>query len=348
MKVLAWPAYANTTGNPYNRLLSEALEHHGIEVHEFTPERALKGSYDLWHVHWPDDVLSYPSLARAGGMMTAELALMVWARARGIPVVWTVHDLGPHDNYHPLLERLFWTGFIPQVDGYISLSATGRELARTQHPRLERVPSKVVPHGHYRTAYPDPVPRAEGRDALGIDDDVPVILYIGRIRPYKNVGRLIRAFTSMEHSRARLLVAGNPASSSLREALQYAAASNPRVRLDLRFIPTDLVPTYMAAADMVALPYDNVLHSGAALLALSFNRPVMVPARGAMRELQEYVGSSWVHTFDGRLVASKLDAGLQWATETQRSDEAPLDLFGWDVLAERTIDLYQQVTGARG
>jgi hypothetical protein len=67
-----------------------------------------------------------------------------------------------------------------------------------------------------------------------------------------------------------------------------------------------------------------------------------------MREPQEYVGSSWVHTFDGRLVASKLDAGLQWATETQRSDEAPLDLFGWDVLAERTIDLYQQVTGARG
>ncbi|MES3630984.1 MAG: glycosyltransferase family 4 protein [Longimonas sp.] len=348
MKILAWPAYANTTGNPYNRLLSDALEAQGVDVHEFTPERALKGRYDLWHMHWPDDVLSYPSTARAAGMMSAVLALMAWARIRGTRIVWTVHDLGPHDNYHPLLERIFWNGFIPQVDGFISLSATGREMARAQHPMLNETPSKVVPHGHYRAAYPDPIPRAEGREALGLESDMPVILYIGRIRPYKNVGRLIRAFKTMDRPKARLVVAGNPVDGSLRESLQYVAASDPRVRLDLRFIPPDLVPTYMAATDLVALPYDNVLHSGAALLALSFNRPVMVPARGAMRELQEYVGSQWVHTFDGRLLASKLSEGLNWAMHTPRDSEAPLDLFGWDVLAERTIDLYRQVLQTRG
>ncbi len=348
MRILAWPAYANTTGNPYNRLLSDALEDQGVEVHEFTPERAIKGTYDLWHMHWPDDALSYPSLARAAGMTISELALMAWARARGTRMVWTVHDLGPHDDYHPLLEQLFWWGFIPQVDGYISLSATGRELARAQHPRLEQLPSKVVPHGHYRSAYPPPLPRTEGRTALGMDDDVPVVLYLGRIRPYKNVGRLIRTFKAMNHPEARLVVAGNPVNATLRESLQYAAAADPRVRLDLRFIPTDLVPTYMAAADLVALPYDNVLHSGAALLALSFNRPVMVPARGAMRELQEYVGDAWVNTFDGRLTPSALSNGLDWARGQDRPDKAPLDLFRWDVLAKRTVDLYQQVLTTRG
>src|SRR5262249_1289312 len=38
----------------------------------------------------------------------------------------------------------------------------------------------------------------------------------------------------------------------------------------------------MAASDCVVLPYREILTSGAAVLALSFGKPVVAPARGAL------------------------------------------------------------------
>ena len=343
LTLCAWPAFENATGNPYNRLLYEAVERQGVMVDEFTVRCALTTRADLWHVHWPDDFLSRSSLVAASAYVAAELGAMALARLRGTRIVWTVHDLGPHESHHPALERLFWRLFVPLVDGIISLSAHAEAAALHRFPQLQKVPRAIVPHGHYRPAYPDPVPCATARSALDLPHNAPVLAYVGRIRPYKNVDCLIHAFRHWPHPQARLLVTGNPSSERLRRSIETQAAGNGRIRLDLRFVPDDDMPLVLGAADVVVLPYNHILHSGSALLALSFNRPVLVPARGAMGELQRHVGAEWVRTYDGELTASELDAAVQWAHNTNRPAQAPLDDLDWDVLAAQTVDLYRQV-----
>ena len=346
MDVLAWPAFDNKTGNPYTHLLYQSVEALGARVHEFTPRHALRGDYDLWHVHWPDDFLSVSSLPRAVGYVAAELALMALARQRGARLVWTIHDLGPHESPHPWLERLFWPLFLPMVDGYITLSEHAREAALRRFPRLADVPGAVVPHGHYRPAYPDPIPQSDARRRLGLPDDAPVVAYVGRIRPYKNVEHLIRTFRGVENDAARLLVTGNPVSAELKTQIERAAAGSERVRFDLRFVPDDEMPTVLGAADLVALPYDDIMHSGSALLALSFDRPVLVPEAGAMQELQADVGSDWVYTYDGPLTPSTLEASLEAARSASRASRAPLEHRSWDPLARQTVALYERVLSA--
>ena len=343
MTVLAWPAFENKTGNPYTGLLYEAVQDLGVTVEDFSVGRALQGGYDLWHVHWPDDFLSYASPWTAVAYVAAELLLMAQARARGARIVWTIHDLGPHESPHPWLERLFWPLFLPLVDGYITLSEHARTAALRRFPALRKVPGRVVPHGHYRPAYPAPPPRQKARDEWGLSADGPVLAYVGRIRPYKNVERLVATFREWDREEAHLVVAGNPSSEALADRVRSAAGPDPRVHLALRFLPDEEMASVLAAADLVVLPYEDILHSGTALLALSFDRPVLVPAQGAMGELQVQVGPEWVYTFDGPLRPGTLAEALDMACTDDRADRAPLDDLSWGPLAEATVALYDDV-----
>lgn len=348
MKILAWPAFENKTGNPYTRLLYESMQAETeVQVDGITLPRALAGSYDIWHVHWPDDFLSYPSVAKAWIYVAAELLLFALARGRGARLVWTVHDLGPHESCHPRLEAFFWRLFVPMVDGFVSLSEAAREAAQSQFPVLREVPSAVVPHGHYRTAYPEPVPKEEARGELGLPATARVAAYVGRIRPYKNVSPLVDVFRRWDDANARLVIAGNPTSEALRQRIGRKAHDDARIQTHLRFIEPREMPVVLGAADVVVLPYDDIMHSGTALLALSFDRPVLVPGRGAMRELQTHVGSEWVRTYAGDLTPALLADAMQWAEGQDRPRRAPLDDRDWPRLAEHTAELYHHVHRAR-
>ena len=50
------------------------------------------------------------------------LVILRTARSRGIPIVWTAHNVEIHENFHPRLGDLFYRTFIPFVDGCIGLS----------------------------------------------------------------------------------------------------------------------------------------------------------------------------------------------------------------------------------
>jgi len=347
LTVLGWPGFTSENGNPYTRLLYEAMEvEANVEVEGFTMFEPLRRRYDVWHVHWPEDFLSYPSPAAAYFYVTAELLLFAWARFWGTRLVWTIHDLGPHESYHPWLEERFWPLFLPMVDGIISLSETARNEAYDRFPLLRSVPSAIVPHGHYRTAYPDPVSKAEARRRLNLAEDAPVALFVGRIRPYKNVVPLIQAFRRWEQPEAHLVVAGNPASNELGRRIRSVAGGASRIRTDLRFIEEEEMPVFLAAADLVVLPYETIMHSGSALLALSFDRPVLVPDQGAMTELRERVGPEWMHAYAGEVTPAVLADGMEWARTTSRAPRAPVEDLEWPRLARQTVALYRRVLEA--
>jgi beta-1,4-mannosyltransferase len=136
-----------------------------------------------------------------------------------------------------------------------------------------------------------------------------------------------------------LLVAGDPHSAGLADEIRQAAGGDPRIRLDLRHVPDDEVQRYLRAADLVALPFRDITNSASALLALSFDRPVLVPARGAMGELQSLAGGQWVCTYEGDLTPDILARGLDWAT--RRPAGAPrLDALEWPEIARRTLAAY--------
>jgi glycosyltransferase involved in cell wall biosynthesis len=273
---------------------------------------------------------------------------LVWiARRRGTRIVWTVHNLESHDRRFPRVERWFWRGFVRQVDGVISLSHAGQQAALRRYPALRRAEHFVIPHGHYRSAYPNDVTRPEARARLGIAPAARVAAFVGQLRAYKNVPELIAAARASADADLVALVCGKPASDALRDDLRVRAGDDPRVQLRLEPIAKADMQLILNAADLVVLPYRDVLNSGAALLALSFDRPVLVPNAGALSELRQLVGADWVRTYDGALSAPELEDALTWSRVPRAAARAPLGALEWSSLARETAAAYERVVAHR-
>jgi glycosyltransferase involved in cell wall biosynthesis len=125
--------------------------------------------------------------------------------------------------------------------------------------------------------------------------------------------------------------------------VRAAAGSSPAVRLELEFLSPDRIAMVLRAADLVVLPYRAIQNSGSAILALSADRPVVVPELGAMTELQRQIGADWVHTYSGDFTPAVLTDSLRWLRNGDRPARPDLTDLDWQTIAAETVAAYRDV-----
>jgi glycosyltransferase involved in cell wall biosynthesis len=244
-----------------------------------------------------------------------------------------MHNLASHEQFHPRLEKFFLKWLSSQVDMSIHMSKSGQDAAFQRYPALKRRRSAVIPLMHFGETYGELPTLVNGRNELGLAADLRVVLMLGQIRRYKNAPELIKAFSALPDQDLRLFVVGKPLNDALEGEIRKVV-SDPRITLSLQVASIDAVKTYMAAASLVVAPYSEVMNSGSALLSLTHNRPVLLPNRGAIGELQSVVGASWVQTYEPPLTPEKLSGALKWAS-LSRSSMPNLSQFSPDWVVER-------------
>jgi len=340
MRVLAFPETADANGNPYVALLHDRMRAEGIVIDRVSGTRLLSRP-DVVHVHWPEQLVRTDAARRLAYDAAKLLALIAAARLRGAVLVWTAHNLRPHEPRHQRLMDAFLALFVAQVDLVIGLTAASRAPLVARHPLLRRRPFVVVAHGHYRDAYVGGErDRAASRRRLGLAPARRTLLTLGYVRRYKNIAELVRAFVSASATDAQLAVVGRLGSEALGEEIEAARGDDERVHLRLGAATPQEVVSWHAAADVVVLAHDtsSSLNSGAALLALSLDRPVVMPDGPSARELRDQVGAEWVIAVRGDapdLVAAALTAA---APATSRP---ALDHLDWARLARETLAAYE-------
>lgn len=347
---MAWPAFSNKDWNPYNSLLYGAIQEKGVEVIEFDGRISTDfRGVDILHIHWPDLFLKRRFRLQAALACSRLLLIMKRARTAGTHVVWTAHNLQSHENLYPWLEKTFWSLFVRQLDGVISMSIGG--LAETRKLRLgaREIPCAVIPHGHYRATYPNLTDRDSARERFGIPPTTLVFGQFGQIRPYKGLEKLVSSWRAWQErpEDSLLLIAGHPSDKHLNDLLASHASRSEGIQYHPGSIDAGDFQYYFRAADIVVLPYQKILNSGAALLALSFNKPVVLPRTEALSELQDQVGPDWVHLYDGEFDHSVLRDAALWHGKRDPVAEAPLDCYDWDLIAEKTIAFYQRLRDRR-
>ncbi|HEY0685405.1 MAG TPA: glycosyltransferase family 4 protein [Steroidobacter sp.] len=335
LRVLMFPKHGD---NPYLRSLAERLERRGVQVEDFSFRRALGQRYDVFHIHWPDLHLHARSTLRTvvkHARLALMFALLRWRKTR---IVWTIHNLKPHERHRRVGELLFPIWFPRLCTHVIALTSHGLESARAMYPALRTKTAAVIPHGHYRDAYGQPLGRTHCRDQLGIGHRFTFVFF-GNIRPYKNVPRLIEAFRALPSRDVQLVIAGQPGHMMNIEELKQLAAGDDRIHLRLQFVSEDQVPLYIGASDVVALPFENILNSGSVFLALSFNRAVLAPRLGSLPEIQSHVGARWVNLYDGPLTTEHLARVLS-AGDGGEHETVDLSYYDWDSIGQQTLDCY--------
>ncbi len=283
-RIIAFPKH----GNPYVECLYAEVRSQRIEVIEgiWSTRWLLRNlrRADCLHVHWPS-FLYYDadSRRRSWKAIAKFFVLLLYAKLRGASLVWTAHNLFPHDGGGDLfihrIGRRITTLFADRicVHGAAAAEVVCREFG------VPRSRVRVGHHGHWIDYYPNELTREQSRVQLDIQRDEYVYLFVGQCREYKGLETLIETFSGLP-GRSRLLIAGKFTSDHYQRQITALAAATRGVELHPQFIPDERLQVYLNAADCVVLPYRTILTSGAAMLAMSFGRPVIAPDLGAMRD----------------------------------------------------------------
>jgi len=310
MRILAWPGL-RSKAQMVSGIYRAAIEREDmrISVAEYRIGELNPDEVDVFHVNWPERLArsKRPHVALGRALRFAvDLARL---RRRGVPIVWTVHNLKAHENRNPRVGRFVRACVLFFASGLVHLSRAGhRELARAEG-RSRKLPSRVIPH----PATQAPVfaeERTRARKDLGVAQDERLLLLLGNLRPYKGASELVEAFETLADPHLRLLIAGRAKTSKLRTRFA-ALAKPPRIQVETEWLETERYRRILAASDLVVLPYRDFLNSGVMIDALSAGIPVLAPHSAVTQELDEQ-HPGWLRMVPDPADPQSLAEALEW------------------------------------
>jgi beta-1,4-mannosyltransferase len=294
------------SGISYNDALYKAVESQDVTVVQgyFAGGwllRNLRGG-DWVHLHWPSFQYSVKgsTIACIRGLVRW-FALLALIRLRGAHIVWTAHNLLPHDRHSlPWVDPLARRIVIALSRKIMVHGPSAAQELCTRFPSASRKIAQMQ-MGNWVDYYPVTTTREAARAHLNIAADTYVYLFIGLCKPYKNLHGLITAFRALTGN-STLLVAGKFQDPNYQKHVEALAAGDARIRIIPGFVPDDMIQTYLVACDAVVAPYNEILTSGTAMLALSFGRPIISVNRGFLKDV--------VTEKTGLLFSPETDGGL--------------------------------------
>ena len=185
------------------------------------------GRWDLFHLHWPEWYLG-PEVGR-------HRAAVARLRDAGVRIVWTQHNLVPHDK-DPRLPEIYGV-WAAAADGVVHHSEHGRRRVTERYRFRDDAVHAVIPHPHFGRLRP-PAP-SNGPIRLGI---------VGAPRAEKDVQGVLDAFAATSRDDLELHVWSLRGDEDVPE--------DPRIHAEsYRTVDRSVYDSRLAALDALVLPF---------------------------------------------------------------------------------------------
>jgi len=294
---------------------------------------------DLIHVQFIPLVIYVP----------IELWFLRAARALGVKVVYTVHNVLPPDM--GIQHKATYEAVYRLAHALICHDERAKERLVGEfaiYPNRIR----VISHGPLFDNTCAIGPR-EARAVVGLPPDECLVLFQGILDPYKGVPFLLKAWQCVCASgvQAKLAIVGNGSKKRLREIREIVAGLGITysVRLELRFVSLEELRSWYLAADVVVYPYSNSTTSGALMTGINFGKPIVATTIPPFQQILR-------HGEDALLVDYGDVEGLSRNLERlirdeclrrqmgARINELRANTPGWSTIAKQTRACYEDLT----
>lgn len=333
--------------NPYGPLLAHELAK--LDIHLELGDYAFRrdwlkdarSDFSVLHLNWLHWFYRDDTLEQSASRLTRFADNLHYASELGYRIVWTLHNRYPHERPFPDLDHLARLIVARAADRMIAHCHYGAGLARRLFYRTGQL--HVIPHGHYIDVFPNEISREAARRRLRLPVDAFVYLYFGNARAYKGIEELIEVYRECAAADTRLAIMTRRAfDGSYADRIVSLAEEDERILVYTHsFFPNEDFQIYLNAADVVVLPFSQVLTSGSAIAALSFGKPVIVPAMGCLPELvDESMGILYDPKDSTALTKALLDIRGRDLEEAGHAAFTRAKSLDWRGIASRVAEVY--------
>ena len=289
-----------------------------------------------------------------------DFLLILLVKLFGIKVVYTVHNVLPHnytgEKFKGKINYIFYKYLYKTVDRIIAHSQNMKEDIISIFG-LKEDKLSVIPHGVLFFNENTKISKNEAKKGLGLSYSDKVILFQGFMSPYKGVEYLIEAFPIIYKKipKVSLLIVGTGEKeyiNVLKKKIEYMLVQYniPRKAVIEKFdyIPVIDLPLYFQGSEVVVLPYTEVSQSGVLLTAYAFGKPVVCSNIGAFKEsVCDNVNGYLVKPKDSRAIADAIISTINNENKTRTMGHNSYILakekYSWDVIALKTVQLYKNL-----
>lgn len=300
-------------------------------IHEFKQHEGLE--YDIIHSHYWLSGLAATPLARRWDVPHV---IMFHTIAR-------LKQLANPTEPEPALRIEMEQKLMQQADRVIAATRDEKNHI-IRYCGLTPHQVEVIPCGVDLERF-SPQPQAEARSRWGLDPQKPVILFVGRLDPFKGPDLFLKAASQMQE-KAQLVIVGGKLSGD-KDVLQLRKqAKELQLSKRTHFLgaqPQSELPGIYSAADVLIVPSYHEIFGMAAVESLACGTPVVATrAGGLMTIVRNGVNGYLVPRCSG-FFAERLDSLLTspgLLREMQVAARPSIEQFSWKEVANQIYGLY--------
>lgn len=328
---------------PKLRVLTNARSHHyHRSLYDPLAGRVVEGQlslrrgtpplrrWDLFHLHWPEGMF--------GTDLARHRALIADLEADDLRVVWTQHNLVPHDR-DPRHEEAY-AAWAAAASGVIHHSAWGMARVLERYDFRPDAVHRVIPHGHFghRMGAAD---RREVEEELGLTPGKRRLGIIGAPRPEKDVAMAIEAFAAAGRDDLELVVLSLDEGDPIPDVPGVVARP-------YELVVAEVYNRRLRAIDVLVLPFrpGDMLTTGTVGDAVGLGIPSIASDWGY---LTEALGDAAIVYGQGLEALTSCIAALD-DDQLGRAGAAARALqpvYDWAVVAAQTHELFEAVGTSR-
>lgn len=244
----------------------------------------LFGRKTILHYHW----FEFTGIISAASYFFNLFCIWLY-KLLGGKVVWSVHNKLPLDCRHEWINFKARKWLAKKTD-LLLVECNSIILEISSFFSIHPDKFRVWPHPSYP---PQLMPRAAAVEAINHRYNVHIkvqdrlFLMFGHISCYKQIDRVCEIFLE-EPIQKKLVIVGPVKSGQMKyyKKIKQLSQKKENIVLIPQFIKEECVPEFMNATDYVLFNYKDVLSSGGVSLAESYNKPIILPRKGCLKELE--------------------------------------------------------------
>lgn len=216
-------------------------------------------------------------------------------------VIITLHNKRTHESKYRKISLWFLRFLLSKSDAIVI-------LCEESYSVIKEITQKDYSKKIFKILHPTYV--CTSRKYIFPPDKSFTILFIGMIRPYKNIELLIDI--AEKHPELNFIIAGKPIDNLYQKKLEVRTNKLSNIKTIFKFLSDSEFDTLMESATLIVLPYhlESTLNSGVAMYAFSKGLNVIIPNIGTISELTNhdlvFSYSCDIEDHDGQIIEKKI------------------------------------------